>query len=514
MSYEIRLDDLGASGAAAVALREESRGVSRHGAELPTMFYQQRQVGRYRLCLKVAAGGMANVYLACVDAPRENGGLQRVVALKVLHPHLNADPQFVDMFFDEARVASLIHHPFVCNVLDFGAADGTYFLAMDLLVGESLKKIRRALVRHLRHANEGDVAKHAAYVASVLADACEGLHAAHELCDESGRPLEVVHRDVALDNLFVTYDGVVKVVDFGVAKLAHARHRTRTGIVKGKLDYIAPELLRGARADRRADVWGLGAVLWELLTLRRLFHRSTDVATLGAVIGGEVAAPSKVREGLPKELDAIVLRALARDPQQRYATARDLGRDLTRFLVQRGEVVGHAELSDWMEQLFPGGRSVRQQLLQIASRPVSEEVVSRVRQTTWQGLVSWGSRQMSTLSSVPPKGRRWLGIVAAALGVLALGGLAVTAGVFLGRRSLAGPPAVQNKPPTVLVTPSQAPIPLDPRQAIILELAATRESGERHTLVRVRAAPDGDLVVDDPTAASAHDAAAGATARR
>ena len=156
-------------------------------------------------------------------------------------------------------------------------------------------------------------------------------------------------------------------------------------------------------------------------------------------------------------------------------------------------------------------------MLQIASRPVSEEVVSRVRQNTWQGLVSWGSRQMSTLTSVPPKvGRRRLEIVAATLGVLALAGLAVTAGVLLGRHSFALLPAIVNKPAPALATPSPAaaPIPLDPRQAIILELAATRESGERHTLVRFRAAPDGDLVVDDPTAASARDATVGATAHR
>jgi serine/threonine-protein kinase len=475
------------------------------------MFYQSRQLGRYRICLKVATGGMANVYLACVDGPNENGGLRRVVALKVLHPNLTADPQFVDMFFDEARVASLIHHPFVCNVIDFGAAEGTYFLAMELLVGESLKKIRRAIARR---AAETDPARHAAYVARVLADSCEGLHAAHELCDARGRPLEVVHRDVAPDNLFVTYDGVVKVVDFGVAKLAHARHRTRTGIIKGKMDYIAPELLRGDRADRRADVWGLGVVLWEMLTLKRLFHRPTDVATLGAVLGSEVTPPSKVRAGLPEELDHIVLRALARDPDLRYPSARDLGRDLTRFLVSRGEVVGHAELSDWMEQIFPGGRSVRQHLLQVASRPGSEEgVVSRVQQTSWQGLVSWGSRQMSSVMSVPPKSRRRLRTLLTAAAVVAVGALAVLGGVFLGRRSLAYSLADPRRPAPAQLPPSQ-PAPVDPGQALVLELAATRESGERHTLLRVRTAPDGAFIIDEPGTAATRDATRDATVTR
>jgi serine/threonine-protein kinase len=512
MSYEIPLDDFDDLDGA-LAVRREPGGEGARGGELPTMFYQHRQLGRYRLCLKVASGGMANVYLACVDGPHENGGLRRVVALKVLYPRLASDPQFVDMFFDEARLASMIHHPNVCSVVDFGADEGTYFLAMELLVGESLKKIRGALARK---AAESDPAKHAAYVARVLADSCEGLHAAHELCDANGQPLEVVHRDVALDNLFVTYDGVVKVVDFGVAKLAHARHRTRTGIIKGKMDYVAPELLKGDRADRRADVWGLGIVLWEMLTLRRLFHRATDVATLGAVLGGEVTPPSKVRPGLPEELDAIVLRALARDPEQRYATARDLGRDLTRFLMTRGEVVGNAELSDWMEQIFPGGRSVRQQLLQVALRPGSEEFVSRVHhQSTWRGLVTWGSRQVSSLTSVPPKSRRRLrGVFVAAL-VAGFGGLAVATGVLLGRRSVAPASADPRRP-----APVQAPaaesigVPVDPRQGIVLELAATRESGERHTLLRVRSGPDGEFIIDEPASGGNHDASTSGVARR
>jgi serine/threonine protein kinase len=476
------------------------------------MFFQHRQLGRYQLCLKVASGGMANVYLASVDGPQENGGFRRVVAIKVLYPTLASDPQFVDMFFDEARLASLIHHPNVCSVVDFGAAEGTYFLAMELLVGESLKKIRSALARK---AAESDPAKHAAYVARVLADSCEGLHAAHELCDANGRPLEVVHRDVAPDNLFVTYDGVVKVVDFGVAKLAHARHRTRTGIIKGKMDYIAPELLRGDRADRRADVWGLGVVLWEMLTLHRLFHRSTDVATLGAVLGIEVTAPSKVRPGLPEELDAIVMRALARDPDQRYASARDLGRDLTRFLMSRGEAVGNAELSDWMEQIFPGGRNVRQQLLQVASRPGSDEIVPHIQQTTWRGLVSWGSRQVSSLTSVPPKSRRRLGMLLVTALVVAFGGLAVATGVFLGRRSLA-PASADVRTPALVQAPAAQAVaaPFDSHGALILELAATRESGERHTLLRVRTAPDGQFIIDEPASGVNHDASTGGMARR
>jgi serine/threonine-protein kinase len=341
-----------------------------------------------------------------------------------------------------------------------------------------------------------------------LADACEGLHAAHEACDDSGQPLDVVHRDVAPDNLFLTYDGVVKVVDFGVAKVARGRHRTRTGIIKGKMDYIAPELLRGARADRRADIWGLGAVLWEMLTLRRLFRRSTDVATLGAVLGMDITPPSKVRTGLPKELDAIVMRALARSPGERYATARDMGRDLVRFLAQRGEAVGNADLSDWMDQIFPGGRSVSRQLLQIASRPGTDEAVSCVRQAAWHGVdsssCSGPSPSLPPPLSLPPPRRRWhVGLLVAAL-IAALAGLAVAV-VGQTRRSHGPAIAEPSKEPPAPGPISPTAAPLDPRQPLVLEVAATRESGERHTLFRIRSAPGGDLVVDDSAPGAAPD---------
>lgn len=322
----------------------------------------EQKLGPYRLCLELASGGMASVYLARIEG---SATLNRFVALKRVHPHLASDPAFIEMFLDEARIASLIQHPNVCSVVDFDCVEGEYYLAMEFLVGESLSSVIRAMMHSPR--DETRVPSRAALVARIIADACEGLHAAHELRDPSGRPLAVVHRDVSPENLFLTYSGAVKVVDFGVARAAHQRHLTVPGMIKGKLAYMSPEVLGGVPPDRRADVWGAGVVLWELLTGRRLFHRTTDVETLATISDFKVPAPSTLALDVPADFDEIVYKALAPDPDARYSTARELAKDLTLALARRGDAVSLAELSEWMHELFPSGAACKRQLLEMAA---------------------------------------------------------------------------------------------------------------------------------------------------
>ena len=309
-------------------------------------------VGPYRLCVELASGGMATVFLA--QAPGR-AGRHSYVALKRIHPHLAKDRTFVDMFLDEARIASLIQHTHVCSVFDFGEDGGQQYLAMEYLIGEPLSNLGRAL----RRGTPTSASLHALAMARIIADAAEGLHAAHELRDPHGDPLGVVHRDVSPDNIFLTYDGVVKIVDFGVASATRQLHKTRTGIIKGKYAYLQPEVLRGEKPDRRADVWSLAVVLWELLTLKRLFHRETDFLTLRAIADAEVRAPSQVRAGVPAELDRIVMRALSRDPSERYPSARALADALTAFIAQRREVMGFAQLAELMDRAFAGQHTKR-----------------------------------------------------------------------------------------------------------------------------------------------------------
>ncbi len=318
------------------------------------------RLGRYLLCFEMASGGMASIYLARAAGP---AGFEKLVALKRIHPHLAKQKAFVDMFLDEARIASQINHPNVCPVFDFGEADGTYYIAMEFLMGESLSRVLRVLTRD---AERRSSPKYPAIVARIIADACEGLHAAHELRDAQNQPLNVVHRDISPHNLFVTYDGAVRVVDFGIATAKNRLHETQSGEVKGKFAYMSPEQVRGMEVDRRADVWALGVVLWEALTVKRLFRRKTDSATILAVMSEPIPDPSEVCPELPPGLNAIVQRALSRDLDERYPTAREMGRDLVAWASKRRESVGLGDMADWMGDIFAESRARKRQLADLA----------------------------------------------------------------------------------------------------------------------------------------------------
>jgi len=308
------------------------------------MIVDGRRVGRYELRYELSSGGMGTVYLARLEGER---GLVRAVALKCLHPHLARSEQRVDMFFDEVRVAARIRHPHVCPVLDFGVADGVPFLAMEYVHGETLASIERA-------ASPLETPLLARRLCALLVDVCEGLHAAHELRDDDGELLGVVHRDVTPRNLFLGYDGLARVVDFGVAHAIGNVHQTESGQLKGTLGYMAPEVLLGEPVDRRADVWALGVVAWQMLTAQKLFRREGDLETLKAITDAPIEAPSRARSGVPRELDAVVMRALERDPSRRWPTARAFGEALQEAALRLGGMPHPAELARWMAELFPG----------------------------------------------------------------------------------------------------------------------------------------------------------------
>ncbi len=333
-----------------------------HNAKAAAAAAVGTKLGRYYLASQIASGGMATVFLATVKGP---GGFEKVNALKRIHPHLAEETDFVDMFLDEARIASRIHHANVCQVFDFGESDGTYFIAMEYLIGEPLSRAMKTVRKNFETL---DSPRLPILACKIIADAAEGLHAAHELRGRDGNQLNVVHRDVSPQNLFVTYDGNVKVVDFGIASASDRVHHTSAGQVKGKFSYMAPEQSRGGNIDRRADVWALGVVMWEMLTLRRLFRRETTVETLTAMLNDPIPPPSTYRPGIHPDLDNIVLKALARDPDQRYSTARELARDLARFSGSTGHPADAAELADWMDAIFPDGRQRKYDIMDAAQR--------------------------------------------------------------------------------------------------------------------------------------------------
>jgi serine/threonine protein kinase len=327
--------------------------------DTPTTF------GAYVLYERIGQGGMAQVHLAR-DARRL--GVHRVVAVKRIHRHLAHEQAFVDMFQDEAHIASQVCHPNVCAVFDHGVERGTPYLAMEYLCGEPLSHVRDIFC-----ASEVPAGLREGLIARMLADAAEGLHALHELRTHDGRSLDVVHRDVSPDNLFLTCNGVVKVMDLGLVKANSVIHGSSTEVIKGKLAYLAPEVLERKSLDRRADIWALGVIAWELLTGRRLFRRKSDQKTLRAIARARIAAPSYFCPSLPAAVDAVVMKALSRDPSARYETARCFGRAL---LAAAGKRVDHGDVQHWLQDRFGHDASCLQRRAERVVR--CDEITKRV----------------------------------------------------------------------------------------------------------------------------------------
>jgi serine/threonine protein kinase len=293
--------------------------------------------GRYTLYDRIAAGGMATIHVGRLLGPV---GFARTVAIKRLRPHFAEEPEFVAMFLDEARLAARIRHPNVVPTLDVVAVAGELLLVMEYVQGESLSRLMRTVT-------EKGARPPPAIVASIMAGVLHGLHAAHEARDERGEPLGVVHRDVSPQNILVGVDGVARVLDFGVAKAAGRLQTTRDGQIKGKLSYMAPEQVLSLEVDRRTDIYGASAVLWEALTGKRLFVGDNDGATLHHVLYGSVEPPSAHAPGLSPALDALTLRGLSRDRNDRFATAREMARALEAAVAP---VVASA-IGDWVESM-------------------------------------------------------------------------------------------------------------------------------------------------------------------
>ncbi len=292
------------------------------------------RLGRYELLVPIARGGMARVWAARQHGQR---GFQKLVAIKTILPHLAEEPEFERMFLDEARIASGVHHPNVCEIYELGEDKRTLYLAMEWVSGDSLSRVLRASGK--------TEALDARIVARIVADACAGVHAAHELTDDDGRQLGVVHRDMSPHNVLLTGDGVAKVCDFGVAKaLGQLHEQTSAGQLKGKISYMSPEQVTGAPTDRRSDVFSLGCVLYETTTGVRPFKGERDHMIMHAILSGEVEPPTSIIRSYPPELERIVLRALAQKPILRYPTAERMRFALEEFLT-KGQLVTQANVA-------------------------------------------------------------------------------------------------------------------------------------------------------------------------
>jgi serine/threonine-protein kinase len=314
---------------------------------------------RYRVVEKLESGGMAEVFRA------ESEGLQgfrKQVAIKRVLPHLSSKKKFISMFLDEARLSAQLSHSNCVQVFDIGVGDNAFFIVMEFVDGANLK----AIIEHIRKTGRDFPVEAAVYISLEL---CKGLAYAHELTDNNGAALHIVHRDMSPPNVLVTKNGEVKIVDFGLAKANSQLEKSEPGIIKGKFSYLSPEAAMGQEVDARTDVFAVGIILWELLAGQRLFLGDTDFQTVKKVQAASVPSIATINRKVPAELEKIIAKSLARDPQQRYTTARDLGMDLSKFLFKYGVPVSTFDLAS----LVQGAMKERQR-----HRPMQASIIDKL----------------------------------------------------------------------------------------------------------------------------------------
>jgi len=297
--------------------------------------------GPYTVLECLGAGGMAVVHRATIDI---GGGVIREVALKRLLPQLADDKKLTDDFIREAKLAAHLHHPSIVRILELGRSGGTYFIAMELVHGESLLQLMKLGWAMRLQVPVG-------IVVAILAELCDALDYASNASDADGEPMHIVHRDLSPSNLIITDDGHLKIIDFGVAKAVSGKFMTNTGMIKGKLGYMALEVLSATPLDTRADIFSIGVVAWELLTGRRLFKGTNEYEVITKIRKGARTPPSKYNPAVPPELDEIVMRALARDRDDRWPSAAVVKRTLDS--IRRTYRDGVREIVAWKRKLAP-----------------------------------------------------------------------------------------------------------------------------------------------------------------
>ena len=301
-----------------------------------------QRLGRFEIVAKIASGGFSTIYLGRAG--------EQVAALKVVRHDMRRDQHAIDMFLDEARVLSRLDHPNVIRTFEFGSEQDQHYIATELMIGHTVLQVWETCVQR-------KLSLRFDFAAWIAARVAEGLSHAHDLRGEDGKPLGLIHRDVNPSNIFLTYDGGVKLFDFGLAKVEGRRVQTSAGIVKGKLSYLAPEQVLELPLDRRADIFTLGTTLWEMTTMKRLFSRDDDVETVMAVRTGPIPDPRSIVRSCPEELARIIKKSLERHRDHRYSSGVELARDLDDFLVATRAADPSTLIPQLLDALFPSERA-------------------------------------------------------------------------------------------------------------------------------------------------------------
>jgi len=424
-------------------------------------------VGRYTLLAKIATGGMAEIWLAKQAGPR---GFEKVVVIKRIVDSLSADPEFVEMFLDEARIAAQLNHPNIVQIYDLGEHAGAYYIAMEYLPGENLSAIARAAMK-------AGTALPIPHAVKIISAAIEGLGHAHSRHGVKGEHLNVVHRDVSPQNIIITYDGLVKLVDFGIAKAANRGSQTMGGQIKGKVAYMAPEQATGQTIDRRADLFSIAIVLYELVTKTRLFHREDQFQALSAVTSDEAVQPAHVRNPeVPEDLSFILSTALQKKPEDRYQDAAAFQHALENWLKTQPHSPTAGDIGEFMHKLFSQRINARAKLIETASMGELTPSAARdaIRNDTDHSMPGrTGNR--TAMRSHPAPARAALVLIPSALAL-------VLAGILLARMLIK-----RDDPARVDDVPAAKTAPGQPAAANVPQLG---------TLVVETDPPGADVLVD------------------
>src|SRR3954470_17596935 len=368
------------------------RGVTRSS---DTNVRQPVPFGKYVLLERISVGGMAEVFKAKSFGVE---GFEKILAIKRILPSLAEDSDFIEMFIDEAKICGQLNHANICQIFELGRVQDSHFIAMEYIWGKDLLQIQNRM-RKQRTTMRPEMA---GFIAAKL---CEGLDYAHKKKDATGRPLQIIHRDISPQNILISYEGELKVIDFGIAKAASRSSKTQAGVLKGKFGYMSPEQVRGLPLDRRSDIFAIGTILYELLASDRLFIGESDFETLEKVRNVDCRPPSKVNPACPPALEKIILKALTKEVEDRYQWASEMMEELQAFLMGFDPAFTAKQLAGWMREGFAVEMKREQEVLD-EQRRIGKEILTAPLAVSFGAAASMVSAQPKAAEDFPASSTR------------------------------------------------------------------------------------------------------------
>ncbi len=418
--------------------------------------------GKYLLMEKLAVGGMAQLYRAKITGIQ---GFEKLIAIKTILPHLANEKELLTSFIDEAKLAALLHHQNIVQIYDFGSMEGSYFIAMEYLLGKDLRHILHQAQERGKPISD----ELALYIVSRI---CSGLDYAHNLKDYQGKSLNIIHRDISPQNIFVTYEGEVKIVDFGIAKAASQSTITQFGMIKGKISYMSPEQASGQPIDHRSDIFSTGILLYEMITHKRMFTGADTMQILARVSKADFEPPEVARRGLPSRIYEIINKSLAKDYEQRYQSCGEMLADIEECMIALSLRPSARTLSQYMKDLFHDEMAAESQTMQDIK--ITEEPIEPVAIEEKKPEQKTPEKPESVPKVKPQEVKKSRGLMYGGAAIVLIG--LIIAVTFWLKEKPATPPG---KEAAVKPAPSSGPEPIAkaaPEKESIVSLKATEKS--------------------------------------